>query len=299
LPDVLADRTVLDLRTTPIESVAGAAALLRAALGILPGDWNGRGGEGSASPDELHDDLARVRRILGDSNPDVVQAESALRAVMPAAPSDDVVNRLTTAELLDAIGAGDQAAWAQLFSRYRGRVEGVVRSFRLREADGDDAIQRTWLRLVEHHRAIRDPEHLEGWLAVTARRECLAIMRADGRETSADLVDVGDSANLEQLVLDRDEVRRLDAAIALLSPRSRVLVEALLVDRPRSYHEVSQAIGLPVGSIGPTRARLLRQLRRQLDPIDTLGPHETGRDSRVNATAATIAAIVDDASESA
>ena len=168
--------------------------------------------------------------------------------------------------LLGAAGQGDRGAWEELVRRYEGLVTATVRTFRLQEADAADAAQRTWLRLVEHHRRVRDPEHLGGWLTTTAVRECLGILRA--HRCVVDLADVDalpDPDDVEQHVIDADEAARLRNVVTLLPPRRRAVVKALFTDEKLPYAEVARATGIPVGSLGPTRARVLRQLRQLLE----------------------------------
>ena len=171
-----------------------------------------------------------------------------------------------TPALLGAAGRGDDRAWAEIVRRYGGLVTATVRTFRLQEADAADAEQRTWLRLVEHHRGVRDPGHLGGWLATTATRECLGILRA--HRTLIDLADVDalpdPYGDVEQRVVDADEADRLWNVVTLLPPRGRAVVHALFSEEKTPYAEVARATGIPVGSLGPTRARVLRQLRQLL-----------------------------------
>ena len=170
-----------------------------------------------------------------------------------------------TPALLGAAARGDNRAWEEIVRRYGGLVTATVRTFRLQEADAADAEQRTWLRLVEHHRRLHEPEHLGGWLTTTATRECLAILRA--QRTVVDLADldaVPADHDLEQHVVDADEAARLWNVVTLLPPRGRAVVHALFADERTPYAEIARATGIPVGSLGPTRARVLRQLRRLL-----------------------------------
>ena len=87
----------------------------------------------------------------------------------------------TTTELLRTAVGGDPAAWEELVRRYEPAVAAMVTGFRLQEADARDAMQRTWLRMLESHRQIREPEALGGWLKTTARRECLRILAEQRR----------------------------------------------------------------------------------------------------------------------
>jgi RNA polymerase sigma factor (sigma-70 family) len=181
------------------------------------------------------------------------------------------------ADLLLRIGDGDAAAWDEIFRRYGKLVSTTVRSFRLQEADTLDAVQMTWLRLTENAHRVQFPDRLGGWLATTARRECLRILRQgkpclDVIETPETVPDP--SVGPEQRVIDADTARTLRKLVAELSPRRQTLVWMLFTDDPPSYAEVARAAGIPPGGIGPTRARALRQLR------DKLHEHELGLGSR-------------------
>ena len=91
------------------------------------------------------------------------------------------------AELVHAAGEGDQAAWNSIVERFGGLVWATVRAHRLNAVNGAEVVQTTWLRLVEHLDRIRDPERLGGWLATTARNECLRQIRHSAREVPSEL----------------------------------------------------------------------------------------------------------------
>ncbi len=176
----------------------------------------------------------------------------------------------TTADLLRRACDRDPKAWEQIVHRYRGVVVSKVRSFALQDADALDAVQMTWLRLAENCHRIQLPEQLAGWLATTASRECLRILRHQAQQTTAPsyvaVERMADpSVGPEQHAIDADTARLLWSLIATLSPRRQVLLRELFVDSPRPYAEVARSTGIPAGGIGPTRARALTQLRRRLD----------------------------------
>jgi RNA polymerase sigma factor (sigma-70 family) len=138
----------------------------------------------------------------------------------------------------------------------------------------------TWLRLAENAHQIQVPERLGDWLATTASRECLRILRDHTRETptsthlTAD--NIHDAApNPEQHAIDADIARTLWDLVAELPPHRRTLLRALFSDNPRTYTELAHAAGIPAGAIGPTRARALQQLRRRLTEYG-FGTHDTG-----------------------
>jgi RNA polymerase sigma factor (sigma-70 family) len=180
----------------------------------------------------------------------------------------EVLMAADNAVLLDAARRGDQAAWDGLVAAYNGLVWSIARGYRLGTADADDAVQMTWLRLVENLNRINDPERLAGWLATTARRECLQLLRRSGRErpTSVDaLRDVADSAApLDTALLLDERDGALWRALTLIGERCQRLLRVLMASPPPSYQEVSAALDMAVGTIGPARARCLDQLRRRI-----------------------------------
>ena len=170
------------------------------------------------------------------------------------------------ATLLARAAEGDQSAWGRLIDEYDGLVRSVAASFRLQSADVHDVAQTTWMRLLQNLRAIRDPERLAGWLSVTATRESLAVLRRASRLRPLPTVDEAPDPTVdpEGDVVDRDEARDLWAAVAELSPRQQRLLVALFRDELDSYNDVATKCSMPIGSIGPTRARALSRLRDKL-----------------------------------
>lgn len=171
-------------------------------------------------------------------------------------------------DLLRGVSNGDPASWDEIICRYGKLVSATVRSYRLQEADALDAVQMTWLRLAEHAHQVQFPERLGGWLATTARRECLRILRQ--AKTAGELIGIeaetvaDPAADLEQRVIDADTTRIVWTLVDELSPRQRTVLRTLFTDQPRPYHEVARVIGIPPGGIGPTRARALQQLGNKL-----------------------------------
>jgi RNA polymerase sigma factor (sigma-70 family) len=184
----------------------------------------------------------------------------------------------TVADLLHGMHDGNPEAWNEILRRYGRLVSTTVRSFRLQEADTLDAIQMTWLRLAENTNRIQFPERLGGWLATTARRECLRILNRIKR--TPDLADVvpetaaDPSTGPEQRAIDADTAQMLWTFVDELPPRRRTVIRMLFTDDSRSYAAIANVAGIPAGGIGPTRARALRQLRNKLNE------HEQGSGRR-------------------
>ena len=172
------------------------------------------------------------------------------------------------ATLLRAASEGDQEAWNAITDRFTSLLWSVARSYRLGSDDAEDVVQNTWLRLLENLTKIDNPEALPGWLATTARREALGILRRRGRTVltrDEDLgVDLADPAStqLDSALLEDERDVELWASFAKLPERCQQLLRVLMaVDRP-VYAEVSAAFDMPIGSIGPTRMRCLERLRK-------------------------------------
>lgn len=181
------------------------------------------------------------------------------------------------ADAVRRAAAGDRAAWDELVAAFGRLVWSIALAHRLGRADAAEVSQTTWLRLVENLDRITQPERLGGWLATTARRESLRQLRLRGREVPTDdesRLDHGSTAPTpEGTVLDQERDRRLRAAFAALPENCRVLLHLVVVVRP-SYAEVAAALDMPVGSIGPTRARCLDRLRRLLAADGMTSPAE-------------------------
>ena len=174
--------------------------------------------------------------------------------------SDAVVIRL-----VHRATEGDPRAWHELVEEFSGLVWGVARSFRLSDADAAEVSQITWLRLVENLDRLHEPARVGAWLATTARRESIQQLRRISRVIPDDdlLERVDESAAPDAALLANERDRALWSAMARIPARDRRLLRMLIVDPALSYEEISAALQMPIGSIGPTRARALQRLRRE------------------------------------
>jgi len=162
--------------------------------------------------------------------------------------------------------AGDRQAWERLVEQYARLIWSITVDFRLAESDAADVAQTTWLRLLEHIHRIEYPDRVGSWLAATARNECLRSLAARKRvvlaqddEVLSGVVASWTEVDERILADERDQVVR--DAVSRLPGRWQRLLELLMADPPTSYADISDELGLPVGSIGPTRGRCLAQLR--------------------------------------
>jgi len=166
--------------------------------------------------------------------------------------------------------AGDRSAWEGLVEQYSRLIWSITVDFKLVESDAADVVQTTWLRLLEHIDRIQYPDRVGSWLAATARNECLRSLAArkrvvlghdDAEFDTAAAATVVHAPEVDERLLaaERDQVVR--DALSRLPGRWQRLLEMLMADPPVPYTEISDQLGLPVGSIGPTRGRCLAQLR--------------------------------------
>jgi RNA polymerase sigma factor (sigma-70 family) len=175
------------------------------------------------------------------------------------------VSPVEVVELVRSARAGEPGAWEALVNRYAGVIWAAARGHRLSDADAADVFQTTWMRLLEHLDDLRNPDALGGWLATTARNECLRVLRQQARvvPTEDDRLPqdtVPPVADARLLTEERDAA--LWRAFGKLSARCQALLRMLAAEPPPSYVDVSCALAMPVGSIGPTRSRCLANLRR-------------------------------------
>src|SRR5437867_202598 len=175
------------------------------------------------------------------------------------------------AGLVAAAAAGDEGAWSRLVDHFAGLVWSVIRGYRMSVADSADVSQTTWMRLAEHIHRVREPERIGAWLATTAGRECLRMIRQNQRAVPSNdvfLTEVPDAdpavaPDHRVLALERDG--ELWEAFGELPEKAQVLLRLLFADPPPSYEEISAATGMPIGSIGPTRGRYLAQLKVRIE----------------------------------
>jgi RNA polymerase sigma factor (sigma-70 family) len=166
------------------------------------------------------------------------------------------------ADLVRRAVAGDQAAWHDLIQRYRPLIRAIARSHGLGSADAEDLCQLCWLRLAQHLPALRDPATLPGWLATTARRAALRMIST--REHPTGTLPPVPHDTLESDVIAADRNRTLWDTVARLPHRCRTLLSLVAHHPELTYTDLASTLGMPCGSIGPTRTRCLTLLRRKL-----------------------------------
>ena len=175
---------------------------------------------------------------------------------------------LVVTDLVMRARAGDTRAWDALVERYAPLIQSICWRYRLGDADAEDVAQAVWLRLVDQLDNIRDPAAIAGWLATTTRRECWRAPRAarqsqaawPGRDAEA--IPDEQAPTAEHGLLAAERYAALREAFAHLAPRDQQLIAILSADPPVPYAVISARLSIPVGSIGPNRARCLHKLRR-------------------------------------
>jgi RNA polymerase sigma factor (sigma-70 family) len=181
-------------------------------------------------------------------------------------------NDAEVAGLVRAAAAGDRQAWGALVDRYVALLWAIALRHGLNENDAADVVQTTWLRLLESIDDIRDPTRVGAWLATTAQRASLRCIAQSRRlvlsdEEDDDAFDGPDRllAPVDEALLAREQAAAARDALDALPPTWRSLVELLTQDPPVSYEDICADLGLPIGSIGPTRGRCVRRLRAIVD----------------------------------
>jgi RNA polymerase sigma factor (sigma-70 family) len=134
------------------------------------------------------------------------------------------------------------------------------------DGDAADVSQTTWLRLLQHIDRIEYPDRVGSWLAATARNECLRSLAARKRVVLGhDDVQlesaVAHGPDIDERLLADERAQTVREALSRLPRRWQRLLEMLMADPPVSYAEISDELGLPIGSSGPTRGRCLARLR--------------------------------------
>jgi RNA polymerase sigma factor (sigma-70 family) len=175
---------------------------------------------------------------------------------------------LAVTDLVTRARNGDRQAWDALVERHAPLIWTICRCYRLGGTDAEDVAQDVWLQLVRQLDNIRHPAAIAGWLATTTRRECYRALSAARRlqtpwqALDTETVPDQQTPTAEQELLAAERHAALREALAQLAPRDQQLIAILTADPPVPYTEISARLGIPVGSIGPTRRRCLDKLRR-------------------------------------
>ena len=173
-----------------------------------------------------------------------------------------------TADLVLRARKGDTDAWDALVERFAPLIWSICGRYSLGRTDAYDVGQCVWLRLVDHLETIHDPAALPGWLATTTQRECIRALRAARNQQplwhELDIESIPDEqiGTAEHELLRAERHAAFREAFYRLPPPYQRLIALLLEDPPVPYAEISARLGIPVGSIGPTRARCAEKLRR-------------------------------------
>jgi RNA polymerase sigma factor (sigma-70 family) len=171
--------------------------------------------------------------------------------------------------LVEGAREGDQACWDALVDRFSGLIWSVARGFGMNRTDAAEISQTTWLRLAEHLPRIEQPDRIAAWLVTTTRRECLRQRRLHGRQILVDDTHLEPNPTITPAIdthlLTTERDATLWRCIHALPERSRTLLTMLLTDPPTSYDQIATTLDMPIGSIGPTRSRLLATLRRNVE----------------------------------
>ena len=174
------------------------------------------------------------------------------------------------AGLVRRAAGGDLQAWERLVDQFDRLIWSITVDFKLMESDAADVAQTTWLRLLEHIDRIEYPDRMGSWLAATARNECLRSLAARKRvvlgheEVGTTTASPCTSRRSTSVCSPTRARRSVRDALSRLPRRWQRLLEMLMADPPVPYAEISDQLGLPVGSIGPTRGRCLARLRALL-----------------------------------
>ena len=169
-------------------------------------------------------------------------------------------------QLVRRAAEGDLKAWDRLVDQYARLIWSITVDFKLVESDAADVAQTTWLRLLEHIDRIEYPDRVGSWIAATARNECLRCLAARKRvvlgHDDVELKSVPAHApEIDERLLADERAQVVRDALSRLPRRWQRLLDMLMADPPVPYAEISDELGLPIGSIGPTRGRCLARLR--------------------------------------
>lgn len=198
------------------------------------------------------------------------------------------------ADLVAQAKDGCSASWREIVGRYDDRLQRVARAQGLDGPTAADAVQQTWLAAITNIESLRTAQALGGWLRSILHRECLKTHNLRHRETPCvDDTDLTghthgrtvmmrtEPRSPEEETLRAEQRMLVQLAQRRLSSRDQDLLALLVVEPPLPYTEISRRLGVPIGSIGPTRSRCFARLRRELATLGVKGGYGAGNEHRV------------------
>ena len=176
-------------------------------------------------------------------------------------------------DLIQRCQQGSAGAWQQLLNKYERLVYSIPLRYGLSRNDAADIAQNTFTILIESLDALSEDSRLGAWLATVARRQTWRLLERNRREIASEGLDGADL--VERAVLlgksNADSIEHweltefLDTGLSKIGEPCRELLLALYFQpEPSFYAEVAARLDMPIGSIGPTRARCLKRLRQVL-----------------------------------
>lgn len=178
------------------------------------------------------------------------------------------MDQVSDAQLIQVCLRGDERAWEALLERYERLIYSIPRRYGMSEHDAAEVFQNVCITLLEQLERLRHHEKLGAWLVTTTRRECWRQWRQaepvvqDGPLTPPPAPE----ASPEEVVAEYEEYMRVRSALERLAEGCRKLLWHLYYDPAQpSYADIARRLNLPLGSIGPTRARCLEKLRLVLE----------------------------------
>lgn len=180
------------------------------------------------------------------------------------------LSTLPDPDLIEACLKGNEHAWEILLTRYARLIYSIPLRYGLSESDAADVFQNVSILLLKNLQYLRDRERLGAYVAITTRRECWRLIRRLRAEGSADIYELeeypDDSTKLEDVFQRMEQQAVVHAAVDQLAQRCRTMLTLMFYQEPRpSYSEIAEQVGVPEGSIGPTRARCMEKLLKILE----------------------------------
>lgn len=175
--------------------------------------------------------------------------------------------------LIAACLTGDESAWQALIERYSGLIYSVPFRYGLTPALADEIYQETCLILLEKLATLRDHQRLGAWLITVSKRVCMQHWRRRDQNQFVELQENSgvEPSDLEESLVELEQKQLIQQALSRLPERDQKLLYALFFAFPApSYEEIAADLGISLGSIGPTRARSLQKLQREITRLQTL-----------------------------
>lgn len=174
----------------------------------------------------------------------------------------ETLNTFEVETLVNRIKDGETSAFSEMYDRYSGALNGVVRRFVADQDQANDILQDSFVKIwknIERYDSTKGSFYT--WMLNVARNTSIDFLRKSKKELKSEIQDLDSAVGIQSAVKQNTSTIGLQKLVETLVPEQQVIIEYLYF-KGYTQQEVSDELDLPLGTV-KTRTRLaMRELRK-------------------------------------